>query len=393
MSVTTPLAGAMDARRVGVRADGSYWGTAGEQIDVRSGNLNITLPLLRAEGRGGWGVGFNLSYNSQNWRKDTAAIFKLGVDVGYGFGWRLMAGSIVPVYSNSTTVSHYVFTDSTGAEYQLNVNNGGVWTSRESVYVKYDANQAKLLFPDGSAWEMNSVSAASEDDAGTRYPTRMEDTNGNYVNIEYRPAKGATYVNSSARIGRIEDVRATAPSPTYEFTYNNDETPHLTGITNNINTAENFVLSYIEPRTLYAPFSPMTSFGTAQMLQFVHRPSQGWVNHYFEYGWTNAGEMSRMVLPFGGDLRWTYGDFTYANGRTYREVTTRQLVKQRDGTPVTYTFNRPPGDSAYLCTVRRRWMMLEGSGSGRGSSTPCPGSSSRRASSPRSSSGNCRGRL
>ena len=61
---TTP-----DGRRVGVRTTGAYWGATGENIDVRSGNLNFSLPLLSAQARTGWTVGFNLNYNSQNWRQ------------------------------------------------------------------------------------------------------------------------------------------------------------------------------------------------------------------------------------------------------------------------------------------------------------------------------------
>jgi hypothetical protein len=45
-------------------------------------------------GRGGWGVGLNLTYNSQNWRSDPGGIWNLGHDVGYGYGWRLLAGAI-----------------------------------------------------------------------------------------------------------------------------------------------------------------------------------------------------------------------------------------------------------------------------------------------------------
>ncbi|MCI0718723.1 MAG: hypothetical protein L0338_07070, partial [Acidobacteria bacterium] len=56
LTLTTPPAGAVDPRRTGVRPTGSYWGAEGEQIDLLSGNLNFTLPLLRAQGRGGWGV-------------------------------------------------------------------------------------------------------------------------------------------------------------------------------------------------------------------------------------------------------------------------------------------------------------------------------------------------
>ena len=65
----------------------------GEQVDTRSGNLNYTLPLLSAQGRGGWAVPFALSYNSQMWRKDPGGIWNFGKDVGFGYGWRFLAGS------------------------------------------------------------------------------------------------------------------------------------------------------------------------------------------------------------------------------------------------------------------------------------------------------------
>jgi hypothetical protein len=116
VNVTTAPAGAINPRRIGVRSTGSHWGGGGEQIDTMSGNLNFTVPLVTAMGRGGWSVPFALSYNSQLWRKDPGGTWKLGRDVGYGFGWRLMAGSITPYWSGDDTIHHYVFTDATGAE-------------------------------------------------------------------------------------------------------------------------------------------------------------------------------------------------------------------------------------------------------------------------------------
>jgi len=62
--VTTPASGSIDALETGVRPLGSYWGGSGEQIDMRSGNLNYSIPLLKAMSRGGWSLGFNLTYNS-----------------------------------------------------------------------------------------------------------------------------------------------------------------------------------------------------------------------------------------------------------------------------------------------------------------------------------------
>lgn len=98
VAATTTVSGATpatvtSARRVGIRGTGAYWGGLGESVDMLSGNLSFTLPVLKAQARTGWKVGLNLSYNSQNWRQDTAT-WNLGKDVGYGYGWKLQAGSL-----------------------------------------------------------------------------------------------------------------------------------------------------------------------------------------------------------------------------------------------------------------------------------------------------------
>jgi hypothetical protein len=242
INVNVPAAGAIDPRQIGVRPLGTYWGYGGEQIDMRSGNLNYSVPLLKAVGRGGWGVNFNLTYNSQNWRQDSGGTWQFGRDVGYGHGWKLLAGSLIPVYSTTWVLHHYIFTDSTGAEYRLDQNNNGVWSSKESIYVYYDSNAGRLYFRDGSFWVLGCTSAGSEQDAGTMYPTIMEDTNGNQITVGYNSGGGVTWANSSARISTIRDVR---PSyyPTYTFTFNNDSPPHLTGITNGISTSEAYSFS------------------------------------------------------------------------------------------------------------------------------------------------------
>jgi hypothetical protein len=97
--------------------------------------------------------------------------------LGEGLGWKLQAGSIRPVWLNGS-IDHYVYSDSTGAEYRLDQNNGGVWTSLDSTHAAFNANNDYLCFPDGSFWLMNVTSVSSEQDAGTMYPSTMEDTNG-----------------------------------------------------------------------------------------------------------------------------------------------------------------------------------------------------------------------
>ena len=112
-----------------------------------------------------------------------------------------------------------------------------VWKSSQSFYGEYDVTEKRLHFPDGSFWEFDSMSAGSEQDAGTLYPTKMQDPNGNFVAIRYKAGIGVTWTNSSARIDEIEDVRATTSCSgttgtytSFKFAYNTDVIPHLTSI-------------------------------------------------------------------------------------------------------------------------------------------------------------------
>jgi len=84
-SVTAAPTGAVDPRQTGIRPNGAYWG-GGEQIDMRSGNLNYSIPLLKAQGRDGWGVTFALSYNSQLWRQDQGQVWKWAQTLGTVLG-------------------------------------------------------------------------------------------------------------------------------------------------------------------------------------------------------------------------------------------------------------------------------------------------------------------
>jgi len=334
-----------DSRRVGVHSQSAQWGAMGESIDTRSMNLNYTIPLLKAQGRGGVGMGVSLSYNSQNWRKVDSTITKVGADVGYGFGWKLMAGSVIPIYSTPSTLDYYLFTDASGAEYKLDVNNNGVWRSKEGILVFYDANTYRLYFADGSFWRMESISASSEQDAGTRYPTIVQDRHGNQIVLVYRPAVGGSTPNQSARLQKIDDIRSTQASgwATYSFTYNTDAIPHLTGITNNINTAESYTLNYTAAQALFEPFGNAQQFGTSVRLASL---VQNGVNLTTAFDYGTGAELAKVTLPLGGEFLWNYGTQSYASGRQMREVRSRDLRHTPGAALVNYAFSHPAGDAS-----------------------------------------------
>jgi len=79
----------------------------------------------------------------------------------------------------------------------------GSFASSEAIYLWFDSNAGRLYFKDGSFWIFGCTSAGTEQDAGTLYPTTMEDTNGNQITIQYGNAVNATWPNSSARIGTV----------------------------------------------------------------------------------------------------------------------------------------------------------------------------------------------
>jgi hypothetical protein len=225
---------------------------------------------MTAVGRSGLKANFALVYNSQNWRvvvNNIATVPRiLGADTGFGFGWQLMLGSVMPVYTNNGALAYYLFTDSTGAQYHLTVNNSGIWTSTESVYVWYDSNQNRLYFRNGTFWAMGCVSSGGEQDAGTLYPTIVEDTNGNQIIITYMAGVGVSWNNSSSRIAIIEDARATSQYvwgdtvPTsYSLTYTYTTPPYLSGIQNFVGTGETYTVNVNQGQALNSPNTPKSN--------------------------------------------------------------------------------------------------------------------------------------
>ena len=67
-----------------------------------------------------------------------------------------------------------------GAEYSLTESAPAPFHA-EPEHVTYDASAEVLHFTDGSFWTMGSISASGEQDAGSLYPTVMEDSNGNQL--------------------------------------------------------------------------------------------------------------------------------------------------------------------------------------------------------------------
>jgi RHS repeat-associated protein len=382
VSVSTPVASAVDPRRVGVQKNGSYWGGGGEQIDTLSGNLNFSIPVVTAQGRTSWKVPLVLSYNSQNWRQDGTVNWQLGAEVGYGYGWSMGIGSITPYYQDWTLgVDHYVFTDALGTPTILDQNSSGTWRSQPGIKIWFEAAANRLHFGDGSFWVMGSTSGGTEADSGTMYPTVMEDISGNQIIVTYLPGAGlpSTAMNTSSRITSVEDTRAqnsvtytpysyssatTTGRFTYTFTYNNDApVPHLVSVANWIGTGEFFSFTYNTGVTLAPPFGSDPSYAGLTTAQLTSASVALTGNYAFTYDTAGASELLQATLPGGGHFRWSYVSFQYNSLRSLREVGTRYLAADSAGaTEWSYPFTHP--DAANSVTLHTSTTLADASGSG-----------------------------
>ena len=371
-TVVTPAAGSIDPRRVGVRPTGSYWGGMGENIDTLSGNLNFSIPLLKAQGRKDSSIAISLSYNSQIWRHDNGGDWMLGQDVGYGLGWRLSPGSITPFWNGTyyTQLDHYTFVDSSGAEYRLykDPSHPTLYISKESIYVTFDSNTNRLWFNNGTFWAMNCVSGGTESDFGTMYPTLIQDSNGNQVSLQYKSGAGTDWPNSSARIDWIQDIRsAPAGHHTYEFSYGKQDATieaiqHLNTIRNNISTNENYDFYTLINRALTSPFTQATLPFTTTVLQEVRVSGYGSntaPRYQFVHDFSTE-ELTKVILPTGGTLEWDYKAALFVSNRNLREVSHRYLTASADGTGsrLTYTVGRA-GDAIDGSLTIHSWFTMD----------------------------------
>ena len=372
--VTTPPANAANYSTFqrGLRPTNSYWGGAGEQIDVYNGNLNYSVPLITAMGRGGLNATFKLVYNSQNWVVTNGTTsFAETMDTGYGFGWQLMLGSVMPIYNGNHTLEYW-YTDSSGGQYRLALNNNGVWTGNASFYAWYDSNTNRLWFRDGSFWLMGCTAAGGEPDAGTMYPTLIEDSNGNQIIIRYLPGVGANWNDSSSRISSIEDARAVSYTDSgtgdtlyrsYSFSYNTGASglSYLSSITSYVNTPENYTFTINQGQPLYSPSG--ISFSTTSYLAGITVAGLGYSYNFTYDGTLNDGDLTQVQVPQGGHLRWAYQNCSYAGPQTIREVQYRYLLSNTGGSEDTYTFTPGNGTSTTLddpTGAERYWAFTGG---------------------------------
>ncbi len=310
-------------RRVGVRRNGAYWGHKEEKIDVLSGNLSLSLPLIQSASRTLMST-IKLAYNSQNWSTSTSAGASPAPNTSNGFGWRLALATIVPTLTNGK-VTGYTYVDTSGAEYTL-AQSGSDWVSSDGTYLVWNPSSSTLSLPSGTIMQFASTSAASEPDAGSLHPTLVQCTNGNQVILSYLAGQGGNgAANTSGRIAKIQDARsgyAGDGSFSYVFLYSSAINPQLLSVTNTVGSDEVYQFSYNSARVSSPlPGDSASAVNTSLLSSVTRGTGASWSFQYNAYG-----ELTSAQRPNGATLAWAYTTAEFSSGRAVREVTTRTLT-------------------------------------------------------------------
>lgn len=374
---------------------GSFQLSGFDNINYFNGNLNFTLPLLRAGGRGG--VGYTIPLRIE--RKWLAIkTFNGGyvhtpepndwqdIDPGYGPG--ILIGRVIGLpgqncgsvgTSYTETLTRLTFTAGDGTEYQLrdksSLNGGSSTTTWSYCDVGYTPNRGKTFVTDDGS----GVTFVSDDDIydaynggtterlypsgylmlpdGSRYRIDygyvmwIRDRNGNKITFTYGWGGVASITDSLNRVVTIGygDDPATSYNDHDEITWKGF------GVGSNTRTIKIYfsqmsstMRSGDSVQTYYTLFpdlngaSNSTTFNPTKIASSVELPNGK--RYYLKYN--RYGELARVELPTGGAIEYDYeagisggaasgaygGNGAYIGKQVYRRVVERRVYKDSGST-------------------------------------------------------------
>ncbi len=129
----------------------------------------------------------------------------------------------------------------------------------------------------------------------------------------------------------------------------------MTLIRNTLGTSENFSFTYAESATLEPPFGTDPNWAGQTTTHLVSLApsfeSPIGIPYAFTYDTAGAAELLQVTFPYGGHLRWTYGNDAYSGSRDLRAVTGRYLAADSAGaTEWSYGISR---DNASAQTIHQ----------------------------------------
>jgi hypothetical protein len=286
-----------------------------EAVNSANGNLFFRIPLLSRPGRNGLGVDLALAYNSRIWDYYVQG-GNLYATVGQrdswvGPGWTLMIARVIDDSANG----YYYISMSDGSNHVLRFSSGA-WRSRDSSYMIYDPVARRLTLKGGMWLKFDYTDPVRPYE---RYATRIQDTNGNYIDINYADYGG--------RISSIQDTLGN----TYSFILNSNFRLQYIKYWNTKDTTQatsTITFNYQTQNLVFGSQAATDPLLASQgMLSQVIYPSG--MRYLFSY--LSSGEISEITYPTCGKSRYSYSTYTVLDrllGRTVPDhmVSSREMV-------------------------------------------------------------------
>ncbi len=177
----------------------------------RSQSYDYTIPIVHISGRSGLDLDLTLYYNSRAWNIDwtrNQATFNADRDFP-SYGFRLGYGLIEYDSSNS----EWALIESDGTKRQLAYTATNIYVTTDASYITWNSSTNIVYYKSGT----RIFYQAFPSQATLFRPTKIEDTNGNYISISYRTdtwAQGQEINTITDTIGHV-------------ITFNYDTTTHV----------------------------------------------------------------------------------------------------------------------------------------------------------------------
>jgi hypothetical protein len=278
-------------------------------VNLSNGNLHLNVPFGVFPQRGAIGFSAGMIYDSRIWQVVNNQWQPSNVSNSMG-GWRFATsvdGGAVTEFVNTsscgngtlTTYQAYIWTMPDGTQHAFPI------TTSQNTCTGQNVTSGNAFAADSSGYHMyitNYTSATIFANNGNRVSPTDEDTNGNYFTVD---GNG----NAVDTLGRTPVTKTVNGNLTYYDVLNSQGTTSRYTVTSEtINVSTNFGQSGV------AEYS-----GTLTVVQSVGMPD----GSSDSFGYDGYGEVNSVALRTGGNIAYTYTNFSDSYGNINRWVNQR----------------------------------------------------------------------
>lgn len=364
---------------MGFQANQSYHGGDIDSVNLATGNVVIHVPLLTYPQRGNQlDLSFNLYYNGKSYRINLnnnrlewgAAVSVLALPPGAYVSSNLLGrvnGKLVNGPVENGIQTYYAFESLVTADGGTHALGSLGPSHYNSQNFTFNGNPGTFQALDGTGWFANlpaTGNATFTSPSGVQYNGsngRVEDTNGNYITVPGFVASSSGTITDT--LGRSIPTPPTIAPQSGNANISSCPAGRLTPSVAESWTPPGYNGAAMSYLFCYAVVALNGSNGltgvNVTMLQSITLPNNTtWLFEYADSDGqdyngepSNYGSLTKITLPTGGTISYTYTTLAGLNDMGSRWVATRTVNANDNNGPQTWTYSWNTGTSSWANTV------------------------------------------